>query len=187
MRKVKLQMQLSLDAYVSGPKGEMDWIDLNLDEAGISYINKITEPVDCIILGRVLAQSFINYWEATANKTDSNTFSRKMSDTPKVVFSKTLKVHDWSNTILANDVVEDINKLKNQEGGDIMVYGGGNLVSNLIKADLIDEFHFFINPVILGSGMPIFQGLLNRVKLTLVHSESFSSGKVALCYLPIRP
>lgn len=184
MRKVKLQMQISLDGYVAGTNGEMDWMTWNWDAALSQYVTEITNPVDCIVLGRVLAQGFIPHWAAAANSSESEDFTHKMNDTAKVVFSKTLDTNEWKNTILAKDISTEITRLKNQTGGDIIVYGGSNLVSNLIQANLIDEYHFFINPVILGKGMPIFQALTAKQNLTLIHSKSFACGIVVLCYTP---
>jgi dihydrofolate reductase len=106
-----------------------------------------------------------------------------MYETPKVVFSKTMQDHDWQHTELVNgDLAEEVARLKQQAGGDIVVYGGGNFVSNLIKEVLIDEYHFFVNPSMLGTGMPIFQDLEARRALKLVHSRSFECGIVVLCY-----
>ncbi len=90
MRKVKLQMQVSLDGFVAGPNGEMDWMTWNWDDELKEYVMKLTEPIDCIILGRVLAQGFIPHWTAAAQNPESDSFTHKMVDTPKVVFSKTL-------------------------------------------------------------------------------------------------
>lgn len=184
MRKLKLQMQISIDGFVASPNGEMDWLVWNWDEALIKYVSDITEPVDCIVLGRVLAQGFIPHWASEAvNPDTSNAFALKMYETAKVVFTKTLESSDWTNTDLAkDDLVEEISRLKNQPGKDIIAYGGGNFVSNLIEHGLIDEFHFFINPVMLGGGMPIFQNLKDRQRLKLIHAKSFDCGIAVLCY-----
>jgi len=191
MRKVKLQMQISIDGFVAGPKGEMDWMVWQWDDVLKKYVTELTEPVDCILLGRVLAQAFIPTWASrAANPDTADQFAEKMNDTPKIVFSKTLKDADtvggeWSNTKLAKgNIVEEIAKLKNQQGKDIIVYGGGNFVSNLIHYNLIDEYHLFINPVILGSGMSIFNKISGRLKLKLIKTTISSSGIVILYYIP---
>ena len=184
MRKVKLQMQVSIDGFVAGLNGEMDWMVWNWDDALLQYVTDLTAPVDCILLGRVLAEGFIPHWAAAAtNPENTEEFATRMHETPKVVFSKTLHHHEWDNTRLATgDLAEEISKLKNQDGGDIIVYGGGSFVTDLIKEVLIDEYHFFINPSILGAGMPIFQGLEARRGMKLLHAKSFDSGIVVLCY-----
>ena len=184
MRKVKLQMQVSIDGFVAGLHGEMDWMVWNWDEGLIKYVTDITEPVSTILLGRVLAEGFIPHWAKAATNPDGpEPGSTKMHETEKVVFSKTIKNHEWINTRIASgDLAEEIAQLKNQEGGDIIVYGGGNFVSNLIKEVLIDEYHLFINPTILGRGMPIFQELESRRALKLVTAKQCNCGIVVMCY-----
>ena len=186
MRKLRLQMQLSLDAFVAGPKGEIDWMVWDWDDELKKYVTEITEPVDVIILGRVLAQRFIPTWASRIKDPQTaDAFSHKMNDTAKIVFSKTIKSVEWENTVLAkSSLVEEINKLKKQPGKDIIAYGGGNFVSNLIKHGLIDEYHLFINPVALGNGMSIFKGLENKLNLKLIKAKSFDCGIALLFYQP---
>ena len=184
MRKLKLQVQMSVDGYIAGQNGEMDWMVWNWDDELKKYVTGITDPVDCIILGRKLAQGFIDAWATlAADPKTADDGARKMNDTQKVVFSKTLDNTHWKDTILAKgDLVEEITKLKSREGKDIIAYGGGTFVSALIKAGLIDEFHLFVNPVILGSGMTIFKSLDHLKNLDLITSKSFDCGIVVLCY-----
>lgn len=183
MRKIKLQMQVSIDGFVAGPNGEMDWMVWNWDDALTQYVKELTTPVDTILLGRVLAQGFIPHWAAAAANPDAADFEQKMHETHKVVFTKTLENNEWSNTDLAKgNLAEEITTLKSLPGKDIIVYGGSNFVSNLIKNDLIDEYHFFINPMILGSGMPIFQAAADKNTLKLLHTKSFECGIAVLCY-----
>lgn len=100
-----------------------------------------------------------------------------------MVFTGTLEKSEWDNTVLAKgDLVDEITKLKEQEGKDIIVYGGATFVTALIKHGLIDEFHLFINPVAIGSGMTIFNGLDKIQNLTLIRSTSFNCGIVVLHY-----
>ena len=188
MRKVKLQMQVSIDGFVAGPNGEMDWMVWNWDEALLKYVIDLTAPVDTILLGRVLADGFIPHWAAEATKPENaEAFAITMHETQKVVFTKTLKSHNWEHTQLATgDLAEEIAALKKQDGGDIIVYGGSNFVSNLIKEGLIDEYHFFINPSILGSGMPIFQGLEARRDMKLISTQAFDCGIVVMRYTVIK-
>jgi dihydrofolate reductase len=187
MRKLKLQMQLTVDGFVAGPKGEMDWMVMNWDDELKKYINEITEPVDCILLGRKLAEGFIDAWDARTTNPEGEDieFIRKMNETPKIVFSRTLKnVGEWKNTKLAKgDLAEEVNKLKSQNGKDIIAYGGANFVSNLIQQGLIDELHLFGNPTAIGSGMTIFE---KETNLKLNEAISFSCGIVALNYQPSR-
>lgn len=182
MRKLKLQVQISVDGFIAGKNQEMDWMIWNWDDALKKYVTEITKPVDCIILGRKLAQGFIPHWAAKPEGEDPWAIE-KFNNTKKVVFSKTLKKSEWANTLLATgDLVEEITKLKQQDGKDLIAYGGGAFVSALIQAGLIDEFHLFVNPVALGEGMTIFKGLNHQQGLALKRSTAFDCGIALLCY-----
>jgi len=187
MRKVKLQLQTSLDGYIADKDNGMAWITWNQDQDFIDEANGLIDTSDTIIMGRKLAEGFIPYWkELTAKPDDPQyTFAMKMTDTPKVVFSKTLQESDWGNTTVANgELRAEINKLKNEDGKDVIVYGGGSLVSALIKENLIDEYNLFVNPAILGKGMSIYQMLENTIQLKLLRSLQLNCGIIMLCYQP---
>ncbi len=189
MRKLKLQVQVSVDGYMAGPKNEIDWMVWDWDDEIKRYVNKITDPVDCILLGRVLAEGFIDAWAARANEAQNEEtgFIRKMNETPKIVFSDTLQYIDWKNTTLVNgELAEEINSLKKQPGSDLIAYGGTKFVASLIKEDLIDEYHLFINPVVLGNGKPVFHHLNEKINLNLIQSQSFACGITVLQYAPKR-
>jgi dihydrofolate reductase len=134
MRKLKLQVQMTVDGFIAGPNGEMDFMVWNWDDELKQYVTALTEPVDCIVLGRKLAEGFIPYWAGVAANPDDPQFTagKKFTDTHKVVFSKTLDKSEWDNTDLAKgNLVDEITKLKNQEGKDIIAYGGASFVSAL--------------------------------------------------------
>jgi dihydrofolate reductase len=127
---------MSVDGFIAGPSGEMDFLLRDWDEGLIQYVAELTEPVDCIVLGRKLAQGFIPHWADVAANPEHPEFlaGQKFTDTPKVVFSKTLDQSGWANTVLAKgDLVDEITNLKKQDGKDIIVYGGATFVSALIK------------------------------------------------------
>jgi dihydrofolate reductase len=187
MRKLKLQVQMTVDGYIAGLNGEMDWMTLDWDNELNRYVSEITEPVDTIVLGRILAEGFIPYWASVAANPDDPEFTagHKFTDTPKVVFTKTLDKSIWDNTVLAkDDLVDEITRLKKRKGKDIIAYGGASFVSALIKHGLVDEYHLLINPTAIGKGMPIFQELENQQNLRLIKSISFDCGIVALNYTP---
>jgi dihydrofolate reductase len=160
----------------------MDW--LLWDDNYIKYLNEITESVDTIIMGRKMVDGFIPYWTEVMNKPDDpwNAFAKKMVEIPKVVFTKTLYKSEWANTDIATgDLKDEITKLKNLDGGDIIVYGGASFDSSLIKEKLIDEFYLFVNPIVIGNGKTIFKNLEIQ-KLTLIESKVFDCGLVLLHY-----
>ena len=188
MRKLKLQVQMTVDGFISGINGEMDWITFAWTDDIIDYVKEITEPVDTIILGRKLAEGFIPHWETVVQDPEHPEYvgGLKYTLTPKIVFSKTLEKSIWNNTEIANgDLVEEIANLKNKTGKDIIVYGGGTFVSALIKNNLIDELHLFVNPTAIGSGMPIFKELSSNQKFGVVGVKSFECGIITLIYKPI--
>jgi len=187
MRKLKLQVQISVDGYIAGPNYELDWLQWKWDDKLEKYVNELTESVDTIILGRKMTEGFISHWTDVMTKPDNPDyeFAKRMIETPKIVFTKTLTESKWANTDIATgDLTDEINKLKRQGGKDIIVYGGVSFDSSLIKAGLIDEFHLFVNPAAIGNGMAIFKDLNRRQKFTLVKSIAFDCGIVVLHYEP---
>jgi dihydrofolate reductase len=181
MRKLKLQVQMSVDGYVAGPEGQLDWMTEH-DEGVIARIIQITDSSDTILLGRKMTDGFIKYWESVQPESPEYSFARKMVDTPKVVFSKTLKRIEGKNVrVETGDLVQAINQLKGQRGKDIVVYGGATFVSELIEHDLIDELNIFVNPVAIGRGLRIFK---DRKALRLTGSKGYASGTVINTYEP---
>ncbi len=186
MRKLKLQVQMTVDGFVASPNGEMDWSGVDWDAELIQYTKDITEPVDLMLLGRKLAEGFIPYW-ASAPAGEDPWGVNKQNSTPKVVFSDTLTQIDWPNTVLATgDLVDEVNRLKNQPGQDIIAYGGALFVSALIQHDLIDEYHLYVNSAAIGSGLAIFNRLDGTRNLTLKQARGFSCGIAVLFYVPKR-
>lgn len=186
MRKFKLQVQTSVDSYMAGPNGEMDWMTLPWTDDISVYVDALTEPVDCIVLGRKLAEGFIPAWAAGPEGETQESIDW-MNNTPKVVISNTLTQSPWENAVVAGgDLAETVNKLKAQPGGDMITYGGGTLVSDLIAKGLLDELHLFVNPTAIGAGMPVFPNLGAYQRLRLVAAQPFDCGITALHFEPKR-
>ena len=185
MRKLKLQMQVTIDGFVAGPEGQLDWMTWNMDEKLLALINHLTDTSDTILLGRKMTDGFIQHWEHAVSQPESHQdslFARKMVDMPKVVFSKTLDHVDGQNARVENgDLNEALTQLKRAPGKDIVVYGGATFVSSLLETGLIDELNLFANPVAIGDGMRIFK---NRQPFTLTASVAYPCGIVVNTYNP---
>ena len=200
MGKLVLEIQTSLDGFIASPDGNTNWMlwswgpEWTWDAELQQYHNELTLSADCILISRQMAEEgFIAHWQNAAMNPDSPqyTFALHITDTPKVVFSKTLKKASpipggWENTdIVAGDFANAINKLKQHYHRDIPVYGGATFVASLIKEDLIDEFHLLVNPVAIGGGLSIFKTIDKNLQLTLIKSKAFSCGVVLLHYKSI--
>lgn len=179
-------MQITIDGFVSGPNGELDWMTFNMDEKLIGHINDLTDTSDTILLGRKMTDGFVNYWTNALEDPASpeNAFAKKMVDYRKVVFTKTLDESSWKNTELARgDLAAEIAELKGQSGRDIVVYGGAGFVTSLIGEDLIDEYNFFVNPVMIGKGLTISTGISGNRSFKLDKSSAFECGIVVNRYV----
>lgn len=184
MRKLKLQMQITVDGFVAGPQGQLDWMTWEMDEKLISFITQLTDTSDTILLGRKMTEGFIKYWEGVVAQPDNPEyeFARKMVDTPKIVFSRTVKSVPGQNVRVENrPLVDVVGELKSKAGKDIIVYGGATFVSSLIDNSLIDELNLFVNPIAIGTGLRIFGA---RRPLTLRRSTAYRSGIVVHTYEP---
>jgi len=187
-------MVVSLDGFVGGPNGELDW-EVRDEEVSKSLIGDLLATVDTMLLGRVLYQGFQQAWPAMASNPSSPKelvdFAHWIEDTPKVVFSKTLGKTEWQNSRLVSvktddDVEKEVVRLKEQPGGDMVVFGGARFAQTLSRLGLIDEYRLKLQPVALGSGLPLFKEVKSRVGLKLVKSQTFKSGVVVLCYQPAK-
>ena len=192
MRKLKLQVQISIDGFVAtGPNDEQHWVTWAWEEIRPQVL-ELLDTSDTILIGRKLAVDYIPYWQDVNTRPDDPMYEvgERIVQARKVVFTKTMDNNDpavnkWHHTELAKgDLVSEVRKLKNQEGKDLIVYGGSSFVSALIREGLIDEFHLFVNPVALGHGSPIFDGLEKYKKMNLKNSIVYECGIVMLHYSP---
>jgi dihydrofolate reductase len=180
MRKVILFMHVSLDGFVCGTRDEMDWTTMDDDAIGEFLIPDLQKTVDTMLVGRKLYQGFEQFWptipDNPGSKPELVAFAHWMAETPKVVFSNTLKVVNWKNSRLADsDPSATIAQLKKEKGGDMVIFGGASLAAHFVKNNLVDEFRIKLEPVVLGKGKSLYQDLSARVKLRLIRSKSFGS------------
>jgi len=191
MRKVLFFMFTSLNGYFErglppdNPDNweNIDWHNFNDEMATLS--TEQIETVDTLLFGRVTYEGFASYWPTPAGAADSPVIAEKMNSLPKIVFSHTLDKADWSNTRLVNaDAAEEVAKLKAQPGKDMIIYGSSDLSASLAVAGLIDEYRIMVNPILLGRGKPLLQGLTADVRLKLLEAKPYSNGNVLLSYAP---
>jgi dihydrofolate reductase len=193
MRKLKLQVQITVDGYVGGPDGDHDWRIWNWDDRLKEFAYPLRDNCDTILLGRKLAEVFIPHFEGTVNNQQAKNgdkalderfaYANQMVNMSKIVFSKSIKTFDGKNVSVENgDLVTTIKNLKSKQGKDMIVYGGAGFVSSLIKEGLIDEFNFFVNPVLINKGLRIFDLLEHRQKLSPVSSTLYECGISVLVF-----
>jgi dihydrofolate reductase len=181
MRRILAQEMVTVDGYFAGPDGSLDWFvwDDVLKDLSIGMLKN----VDTLLFGRVTYEMMAAYWPTATE--DDPAIKAAMNSLLKMVFSRTLEKADWNNTRLVRKVVpSEILQMKQQHGKDMVIYGSGSLVSELARQGLIDEYRLIVNPVVLGTGKPLFTGLTNRLSLTLLDAETLGSGNVLLRYQP---
>ncbi|MFI4977263.1 MAG: dihydrofolate reductase family protein [Solirubrobacterales bacterium] len=187
MRKLIYSMGVSLDGFIAGPDGEIDWSAP--DEELHRFHNQQTREMGAHLCGRRLYEAMV-YWE-TAEENPSAAeheleFARIWKDMPKIVFSKTLERVQGNARLVRDGVAEEVAKLKEQPGKDLAV-GGAGLASTAMKLGLIDEYRLFVSPVVLGRGRPYFPALDERVNLELVETQTFGSRVVYVRYRRVLP
>ncbi|MBK7036670.1 MAG: dihydrofolate reductase family protein [Bacteroidetes bacterium] len=186
MRKIISFMHISLDGFVAGPNGEMDWIKVN--EEIFDHVGKRISQGDTSLYGRVTYEMMENYWPTAADKpTASNhdiQHSKWYKKVHKVVLSKTMNDEGLNNTkIISDNLTERINEIKQQTGEDILLFGSPTATHSLMQLNLIDGYWLFVNPVILGRGIPLFIDIKEKIKLNLLTTRQFDCGVTELNYV----
>jgi len=191
MRKIISFMHISLDGFVAGPNGEMNWI--NADEELFKYVGKRISEGDTSLYGRVTYQMMESYWPTAGDKPTATRHdiehARWYSKVHKVVLSKSMKDSVIDNTtIISDNLAERITEIKQQNGKDILLFGSPAATHSLIEQDLIDGYWLFVNPIILGRGIPLFKNIKDNIKLKLMPvTRQFTCGVTELNYEVERP
>ncbi|HEY1166474.1 MAG TPA: dihydrofolate reductase family protein [Chitinophaga sp.] len=185
MRKLTVFMHISLDGFTAGPNGEMDWI--HVDDEIFDYAGYRTDESDTALYGRVTYEMMEGYWPTAGDQPGASKHDIQHSNwyksVDKVVLSKTLQGQQPDKTrIISDNIGAAIKTLKNAPGKEIIVFGSPSAVHTLTNEGLVDDFWLFVNPVLLGKGIPLFKDLKDRVSLKLVESKPFKSGVVCLHY-----
>ena len=183
MRKIIVSNYVTLDGFFAGPKGEIDWFVW--DEEMANYSKGLLTSMDTILFGRVTYELMAGYWPTASPPAEDPVIIDAMNSLPKFVFSKTLEKVDWKNsTLVKGNIADEVAVLKQKPGKDIVIYGSGSIISALAQEGLIDDYLLFVNPVVLGDGKPLFNGIMNRLDLKLLGTRTFQCGVVLLRYQP---
>ena len=177
-RKVILDLAVTLDGFIEGEHGEVDWCIMDSEMGFINFLNQI----DTILYGR---KSYDLWGQFTPEIEDTDTEKEiweLVHSKEKYVFSRTQKGTDNKAIFINDNILKEVNKLKNNPGKDIWLYGGASLITTFINLGLVDEFRLSVHPVILGEGKPLFIDIKQRLNLKMVNTRTFSSGIVQLIY-----
>jgi dihydrofolate reductase len=185
MRKIISFMHISLDGFVAGPNGEMDWIKIN--EEIFDHVGKRISKGDTALYGRITYQMMESYWPTAADKPGATRHdiehSKWYAKVHKVVLSKTMKGTPFTNTtVISENLSDSINQIKQQPGEDILLFGSPTATHSLIQLNLIDGYWLFVNPIILGRGIPLFKDIKEKIKLNLLTTRQFTCGVTELNY-----
>ncbi len=184
MRKLIVSVHISLDGFVAGPNGEMDWI--HVDDELFDYISKLTGQSDAAIYGRVTYQMMDAYWPTAADQPDASKHDIEHSEwynrVEKYVLSDTLTELKPKTTFLSGDIAEKVGSIKVQSGEKLLMFGSPTAAQTLMRLNLVDELWLFVNPVLLGRGIPFYKDLSQMKRLHLIESHVFSSGVTELHY-----
>lgn len=185
MRKLVSFAHVSLDGFMASADGGLDWVLIN-DEL-FRHVESRIQQTDTALYGRVTYQMMEAYWPTAADKPDATRHdiehSRWYGQADKIVLSRTLPAGSHGNTrIISGQLSDEINRLKQGPGSEILVFGSPRATHSLMAEDLVDEYWLFVNPVLLGEGIPLFQNIGQRTALRLFDTKVFASGVVGLSY-----
>jgi dihydrofolate reductase len=186
MRTLVVFDQLSVDGYFVDRHRDMSWAKTGADDEFNRFTSDRASGGGVLLFGRVTYELMASYWPTRQAAHALPVVAERMNRLPKVVFSRTMTQATWNNTTLVkDDAVGHIRRMKAEPGEGMAVLGSGNLVSQLAETGLIDQYEFIVNPLALGGGRTIFAGMTERLCLKLTHSRVFKSGKVFLSYVPV--
>jgi dihydrofolate reductase len=185
MRKLILSLHTTLDGFVAGPNGEMDWI--KLDAELFDLVGKFTDEADAALYGRVTYQMMNSYWPTAGDQPDASKHDIQHSGwynrVEKIVLSRTMEEAGANKTtVIRDNVAAEVQKIKSQPGKNVLIFGSPTAAHTLMAHGLIDEYWLFVNPILLGEGIPVFANIVNKTALKLVTSKVFPCGVIGLNY-----
>jgi len=183
MRKVTVFNFITLNGYFKGPNGDISWHKHGAEEN--EYAAEMLKSGNTLLFGRVTYEMMASYWPTPIAIKNDPIVAEGMNNADKIVFSKTLKKVEWSNTrIVKDNIEEEIKKMKQMPGKDMTLLGSGTILTQFAEQSLIDEYQIMVDPVVIGDGTPILKGIRNKLDLKLTSTKTFKSGVVLLCYQP---
>lgn len=180
-RRIILDLAVTLDGFIEGPKGEVDWCIMDPDMG----FNDFLDHIDAILYGRKSYELWGQYVPDNGISDEEKEVWSRVHSKKKYVFSKTAANTYPGAELISCNLAEEVQKIKNEPGKDIWLYGGASLITTFLNLGLVDEYRLSVHPVILGAGKPLFSDLQQRLNLKLVNMKRFSSGVVQLIYHPI--
>jgi dihydrofolate reductase len=183
MRRIIVSALMTVDGLVSGPDEQISWVDDLLDDEMISEIRQQLHNVDTLLLGRITYELLRRICNDPVQVKKQPGITHYLNRVTKIVFSRTLDQAGWKNTILLRELDrKTIRELQKQDGGDIAVLGSTTIAQTLINLELVNEYQFFVHPLMLGKGKPLFSQIRHPQALTPVHTHTYMSGVLRLSY-----
>jgi dihydrofolate reductase len=186
MRKLLVFNNVSLDGYFTDAKGDMSWAHNN-DPEWLEFTSQNAQGDGTLLFGRVTYELMVSFWPTPQAMQTMPEVATAMNNLQKVVFSRTMDKADWQNTrLVKSGLIEEIKRMKAQDGEGMVIMGSGTIVSQLSEHRLIDEYQIVVHPIVLGKGRTLFEGLSEKLNLKRTHSRTFANGNVVLNYEPVR-
>jgi dihydrofolate reductase len=185
MRKLSVFNLVTLDGYFAGEGGDISWH--MVDEEFQELANAASNSGNTLLFGRVTYELMAGFWPTPEAIRTDPIVAAGMNKAEKIVFSRTLQKADWNNTrLVKDDMLAEVRRRKQGTGKELTVLGSGSIVSQLAQEGLIDEYQVLVNPVVIGKGRTMFEGIRDRIGLKLVKTRTFGNGNVLLTYEPVR-
>jgi dihydrofolate reductase len=186
MPKLVVFNHVSLDGYFVDANGDMSWAKADHQDAEWDeFVSGNASGGGALVFGRVTYELMAGFWPTPFAIENMPAVAEGMNSMPKVVFSRTLDQVSWNNTkLVKGDLVAEIRKMKKEPGEGMAILGSGSIISQLAPEGLIDEYMIVVNPIVLGKGRTMFDGVKEKLKLRLTKTRAFGNGNVLLCYQP---
>ncbi len=184
MRQLSVFNQVTLDGYFAGVNGDLSWAHKDSQDAEWNaFVEGNASGGGVLLFGRITYEMMASYWPTAQAAKNNPVVAERMNSLSKVVFSRTLDKASWSNTkLVKGDLAVEVRKMKSEPGENMAILGSGSIVSQLAQEDLIDQYQIVVNPLALGKGRTMFDGIQKKVSLKLAETRAFGNGNVLLSY-----